>query len=74
METLARILIFLGLALVVIGGVVLLLGRAGLPIGRLPGDFRFQTDGFSCFLPIGTSILLSIILSVLLTLFSRFFR
>ena len=33
-----RILVMLGVALVVIGGLVMLLGRTGLPLGRLPGD------------------------------------
>lgn len=69
--TVARILIILGLILVLTGGGIYLLARLGVPLGRLPGDFRFQSDGFTCFLPIGTSILLSIVLSLILTLIFR---
>ncbi len=74
MITFARILIFLGLGLAVIGGLLYLLGRAGLPLGRLPGDFRIQTGNVTIFFPLATMILLSIVLSVLLNILARFLR
>jgi hypothetical protein len=37
-----RTIVFLGIALVVIGGIVMLIGRAGLPLGRLPGDIVYK--------------------------------
>lgn len=64
-------IVFAGLALVLIGGLIWLGGRTGLPLGHLPGDIRIQRDGFSCFFPIATSIVLSIVLTVLLNLIVR---
>ncbi len=70
MEDLAKLLILLGVAIILIGGALLLLGRVPF-LGRLPGDFTLSTGGFTCFFPLATSILLSILLTVLLTLASR---
>jgi hypothetical protein len=67
----ARWLIVIGLGLAALGGLFWLLGRTGLPLGRLPGDFRFQSGGLTCILPLATCILLSIILTVLLNLILR---
>lgn len=61
METLGKALVFTGLAIAA-AGAVLWLGR-GLPwlrLGRLPGDFAYQRDGVSVFVPITTMILLSL--------------
>jgi hypothetical protein len=71
MVPLARILIFLGIILLVAGGLVYLLGRTGLPIGRLPGDIRIQTENFTCFFPLTTMILLSVVLTILLNVLLR---
>ena len=68
----ARILMFLGLALVVVGGLLYLLARAGLPLGRLPGDIRIQTGSVTIFFPLATMILLSVVLTVILNLAVRF--
>ena len=72
MNDLGRLLIGLGLILLVAGGVVLLLGRAGLPLGRLPGDISYRGRNLSVYFPLGTSILLSIVLSLIFYLLSRF--
>jgi hypothetical protein len=69
-----KILLGLGLLLASIGALLLLAGRFGLPLGRLPGDFAYRGKNVSVFIPIGTSILISIILSVALYLLSRFHR
>jgi multisubunit Na+/H+ antiporter MnhG subunit len=66
----------LGRALMVIGGVLLLVGIAltafgGLGLMRLPGDFVYRRGNFTFFFPLATSILLSIVLSLLLWLFRR---
>ncbi len=72
MLSIARILILLGMALLVIGGLLYLLARTGLPLGKLPGDFRIQTGNVTIFFPLATMILLSVILTVLLNLVLRF--
>ncbi len=74
MQDLGRILLGIGLVLAVIGAVILLAGRIGLPLGRLPGDFAYKGKNVSFYFPLGTSILISIVLTVLLFLFSRFRR
>jgi hypothetical protein len=74
MNDLGRILIGLGLLLLVAGGLLLLLGRTGLPLGRLPGDIAYRGKNVSVYVPLGTSILLSVVLSVVFYLFSRFGR
>ncbi len=60
-----------GVVLVVVGGLLWLLGRTGLPLGRLPGDLRIEREGLSCYVPIATMLLLSILLTLLLNLVVR---
>jgi len=73
MSQLGRLLVLFGIAIVVLGGVLILLGRVPF-LGRLPGDIRIQRGNFSCFIPIATSILLSIVLTVVLNLVLRWLR
>jgi hypothetical protein len=69
-----RFLIFLGLGLVVVGGLFYLLGRIGIPLGKLPGDIRIQTSNVTIFCPLGTMILLSVVLTVLINIAARLLR
>lgn len=71
---LGRILIGLGLLLALAGGVVILFGKMGVPLGRLPGDLRYQGKQVSFYFPLATSLLLSVLLSVLLWVISRWRR
>jgi Protein of unknown function (DUF2905) len=72
----------LGRALLAAGAVVALVGVIlivadrfpGLRIGRLPGDVSIERPSFRLYLPLGTSVLLSIVLSLVLWLFNRFSR
>jgi hypothetical protein len=43
----------------------------GLRIGRLPGDISVERDRFRLYVPIGTSIAISIVLTLVLWLFTR---
>jgi Protein of unknown function (DUF2905) len=74
MSGLGRLLIGFGLLLLIAGGIILLLGRIGLPLGKLPGDFSYRGKNMSIYFPLGTSILLSIVLSLIFYLLSRFYR
>ena len=70
--TIGRYLILFGVAIIVIGVLLTLIGRfPGLKIGRLPGDIYIERDRWRFYFPLMTSILLSIILSVILWLFNR---
>jgi hypothetical protein len=62
-----KLLVLIGLGIAGVG----LLMMLGLPLGRLPGDFYVRRGGFSFYLPLATSILLSIILTLILALFRR---
>ncbi len=73
MEPLGRMLVFLGILIVVLGVVLMLAPRVPF-IGRLPGDIVLRKGSVSFYFPIVTSILLSLVLTVLLDLFSRLFR
>jgi hypothetical protein len=70
MAHIGRILMVLGGALFVFGILVTLLGRIG-PFGRVPGDFYFHRGNFALYLPLGTSLLLSLLLSLVGYLFFR---
>jgi hypothetical protein len=72
MSDIGRIIVILGISLIVIGGVVMLFGRAGLPLGRLPGDIVYKGKNSIFYFPLATSILLSIVLSVVMYLIGRF--
>lgn len=74
MVELGKALLGLGLLLIVVGAVLLLAARFGLPLGRLPGDVSYRGKGVSFYFPLGTSILISVILSLVFYLISRFRR
>jgi hypothetical protein len=70
MGDLGKTLILFGVVLMLAGAVLTFAGR--LPwIGRLPGDFTFRRYGIVFYFPLATGILLSIVMSVLLSLFRR---
>ncbi|MCK4897759.1 MAG: DUF2905 domain-containing protein [Anaerolineales bacterium] len=71
MYPLARIFIILGLVMIMIGGLLYLFGRVGLPLGRLPGDIRIQGENVTCFLSLATMIVVSVVLTVLLNIIVR---
>jgi hypothetical protein len=72
MNELGKALLSLGLLLAFTGAVLLLGERIGLPLGRLPGDFAYKGKNVSVYFPLGTCILISIVLSAVLYLFSLF--
>ena len=74
MLNLGKLMIVLGAVLIGIGLLLVLCSRAGLPIGRLPGDIMVRRRNFSFYFPLTTSILLSIVLSLLFYLLSRTHR
>jgi predicted MFS family arabinose efflux permease len=63
-----------GKAVFVIGLVIAGIGLAmmlGVPFGRLPGDIVIRRDNFSLYFPVVTCIVLSILLTLLVSLFRR---
>lgn len=71
--TLGRGLMYVGIGFVVLGGLVVLLGRV-LDLGNLPGDFVFEGENVRIYVPVVTMIVLSLVLTLLLNLAVRLFR
>jgi predicted tellurium resistance membrane protein TerC len=71
---LGKLLILCGAVIAVIGVVLVLAGRAHLPLGRLPGDIVYRGKNTTVYFPLVTSIIISIVLSVVLYMVSRFSR
>ena len=74
MQDIGRLLLFAGLILCAAGAAVLLFGRLGIPLGRLPGDMKWQGRNWSISFPLMTCLLLSIGLSLMMYLISRFHK
>jgi hypothetical protein len=66
MTQLAKILVLLGVGLILAGGVVYLFARMNINLNRLPGNFFYQGENFSVYIPCAASIIISIILTILL--------
>lgn len=66
--------------LLIMAGTVLVLAGllwpwlARLPLGTLPGDIRIEREGFRFFAPLGTSLIISVALSLVLTLVAWLWR
>ena len=65
-----KLLIIVGVLLIVAGGLWLWAGKLPL-LGRLPGDLRIERENFSFYFPLGTCLLISLILSFVLWLLKR---
>lgn len=65
LDAVARLILTLGVVLVALGLVLLVLARVPLA-GRLPGDFSFRWGNVSCYFPLATGIVLSILLTLVL--------
>ena len=73
MTDLGKLLAVIGAVCLVVGLGLMLAGSLGLriPFGRLPGDIHVERDGWSFHFPLVTSLLLSVVLTLILTLFRR---
>ena len=74
MTDLGKILVGFGVVMLLLGGILLLAGSLSgkVPwLGRLPGDIYIQRGGWSIYIPLGTSLLISIILTLILAVFGR---
>ena len=71
MDQLGRLLVISGIVLAVVGVILMLGPRLPFRLGRLPLDFHYQRDNFSFYFPLGTSILVSVLLTLILGLLNR---
>jgi hypothetical protein len=71
MEHMGRMLLVMGIILALVGLVLMLGTRLPFRLGRLPLDFHYQRDNVSFYFPLGTSILLSLVLTLVFSLLNR---
>lgn len=63
MSPVSKALIFIGVILI-LSGLIWHFTGGKIPFGKLPGDFRYETENTKIYVPITTSIILSILLSM----------
>ncbi|UCD35546.1 MAG: DUF2905 domain-containing protein [Nitrospiraceae bacterium] len=72
LQHIAKLLIVFGILITALGAVLLFFRGSGIPfLGRLPGDIMIERKNFTFYVPLATSILISIILSLIIYFFSR---
>jgi len=69
-QELGRTLVIFGLAVVAVGGLVMLAGKVPF-VGKLPGDIVGRKGNFTLYAPIMTGIILSLVLTLVLNLWAR---
>jgi hypothetical protein len=70
--SLGRMLLLAGLLVAAVGALVLVADRfPGLRIGRLPGDIRLERGNFRLYVPLATSVVVSVVLTALFWLLGR---
>lgn len=74
MNDIGRMLVGLGILFLLLGALVLLLGKTGTALGRLPGDIAYRGKHASFYFPLASCIVLSVVLSLVFYLLSRFRR
>ena len=71
MEHVGRLFVVMG-GMILLVGILLMLGpRLPFRLGRLPLDFSYHRDNFSFYFPLGTSILVSVVLTLIFALLNR---
>ena len=74
MENIGRLLMIGGILLFVVGGLVFLAAKFGIPFGRLPGDIHIEGKNTTFYFPLVSSILISIVLTILFNIVIRIFK
>ena len=76
MRELGRLILGLGLVMVILGGILLLAGNLSgkVPwLGRLPGDVYVEREHWKFYAPLGTSLLISVVASIVISLLFALF-
>jgi hypothetical protein len=71
MQQFGRVLIVMGAMIAVVGLLLMMGSRLPFRLGRLPLDFHVQRGNFSFYFPLGTSILVSLVLTLVFGLLNR---
>jgi len=73
-SNIAKWIIFLGFGIVILGLIVWVGSKIGIPIGKLPGDIRVQKEKFALYIPLVTSLILSLFFTIVINLVIWLFR
>ncbi len=73
LDKVGRLLIYAGAALVIVGLLVILLGKVP-GLGRLPGDIVIKRENLTVYIPLATMLLASLVLTLLLNIIARWRR
>jgi uncharacterized membrane protein YidH (DUF202 family) len=71
LQHIGKAMLIVGLAVTALGGLLWALGRLGW---RIPGDFSYGGKNWRIYLPIGTCVVLSILLTLVMWILSRLHR
>jgi hypothetical protein len=71
LQGIGKVLVGVGVAVIILGGLLWGAGRLGL--GSLPGDVRFGNERWGCYVPLASSLVLSLLLTLVLNLLWRWF-
>lgn len=74
MAEMGKSLIIIGILIMIVGAILLFSDRLPFNLGKLPGDISYKKENFSFYFPITTSILISVVLSLIIYLFGKFFK
>ncbi len=70
----ARILTVFGIVVLVTAGILYLISYFDIPLGNLPGDIVIKRDNFTCVIPLISSLVVSVLLTLLINLILSIFR
>lgn len=71
MEQFGRLLVVMGIVIVLVGFLLMLGPKLPFRLGRLPLDFHYQRGNFNLYFPLGTSILVSLLLTLIFAFLTR---
>lgn len=71
MSDIGKMLLMLGAFLILAGAALILVGKLGIPLGKLPGDIAYHKKNVTVFIPLGTMLVISLTVSLILNLYSR---
>lgn len=74
MNQIGKMLIGMGIFIAIIGLILLVAGKLDLPFGRLPGDITYHKKNLTVFAPFGSMLVISVILTLIMNIISRWRR
>ena len=74
LSQIARMVALFGLILLLVAGILFLLDRLDLPLGNLPGDIKIERENFTGTIPIISSLIMSVVLTVIINLVLYFLK